>query len=284
LNGDVILTVYHQVANNTIDALASCDSESSLAALLQERLSPQKYQVKTAEPNSGQVANVMNHIGEFSLNVMSTKIAVNDYDAVSCIRDNGSMSALATMAANAKKPPKKNAANFGARATPKTWTVAALLADPPTEVYIKIESHSTPCVAQTFHGLKPGVYKEPFTWAFNNGHSPREYNMLKQWEQVDAILPLGNKSGVIFICNKGRAKQKTPAACHPSLLTPAYNRVCGAAFGKLSEIMFANVLDDADGVSAVGIGSSNSLSPDNKLVKPITLRFDGREHVITHYL
>jgi hypothetical protein len=168
--GGYSLPAYHQFAKNTLNALECARDVPALEKLLQNRLSPLNYQVKTADPTDGQVEMALKHIGDFGVRLMTVEEAVqNGATLVRWKTRTSAGSAFSSM----KNGKKGKAAGFAGRArvVVRPHTMTELMENVPECLEINVDSQ-TPCYANEFDGLKNGVYQEQFTWNFMNGRRP----------------------------------------------------------------------------------------------------------------
>jgi hypothetical protein len=283
-SGDVTLSLYHQLSNNTLDALATCDSVPELTALLKDRLSPINYQVKTADASVGQVDMAIKHIGDFGTELMTLASALK-HGAVEVKHPNinSASTAFAKMRGPPGGPPIHiGAAGFATRSNADVkliQTMNDLMKKLPENLEVSV-SGLPPVYATDFIDLKKGVYKTPFSWCFINGQSPSVFNM-NGWHKVVAILPM--LSNFLFICEGALADSSNmEACCHVSLLTAGYNKSCGSAFGNLNKHLKLQI--NGNGPFAIGVGvslDSKKLNDPNPPINgSITLRSGGTEFVI----
>ena len=126
-----------------------------------------------------------------------------------------------------------------------------LAENPPPGLEVKTDG-CVPVYANEFVGLREGVYKHNFTWGFENGKHPSVYGM-KSWEKVTAILPMGQN--FLMICESASPKPCfMGVCCHTSLLTPSFNKSCGAAWGNLKNALELEI--GPSGPWAIGVGVS----------------------------
>ena len=284
-NGDMSLPLYHQLTGNTLKALAVCDNVTNLQKLLQERLSPLNYQVKTAEAKDQQVENAIKYIGDFSAHLMTLESAyAHGAIKISDGAVNSATSAFESMRIKRVKTEKKSAAGFASRSknyATSLRTMKDLMENMPDNLELYTEGQ-TPVYGVDFVGLKEDVYQMPFSWNFLNGTSTN-YFSLSGWRKVIAILPM--QKNYMFICEGASLPTNMTTmtcACHVSLLTAQYNKSCGAAFGKLGDNM---KLITGVGPHAVGVGVSlNPKSLDDKnpplACRTLKLRSEGQEFTI----
>lgn len=258
-SNDVTLPLYHQLSKNTLDALAVCNSIEALRSLLEERLSPQNYQVKTNPAKEGNIDMALKLIGNFSVKLMTVRSAIEDFGAVKVKWDMYSASsAFGSMRSkkysHKKYSRKSGAAGFAIRSKANVKnirTMRDLMLNIPPNLEVNVTG-KTPVFANEFVGLKEKVYQTPFTWGFKNGVNPSVFG-LYGWCKVIAVLPM--KSNFLFICEGAivNKKQMGPC-CHVGLLTPSYNRSCGRAFGNLKNYMELQFVES--GPYAIGVGVS----------------------------
>jgi hypothetical protein len=241
----------------------------ALEKLLQNRLSPLNYQVKTADPTDGQVEMALKHIGDFGVRLMTVEEAVqNGATLVRWKTRTSAGSAFSSM----KNGKKGKAAGFAGRArvVVRPHTMTELMENVPECLEINVDSQ-TPCYANEFDGLKNGVYQEQFTWNFMNGRRPDAVG-LSGWHKVVAIFPM--HSNFLFICQGASVPADRRVGCHVNLLTPAYNRTCGPAFGTLNRTMALEIPEK--GPFAIGVGTSFDKSTpedtDPPIVGPVHFR------------
>lgn len=277
-SNDVVINLYHQLTNNTLDALKVCDSIEKLTSLLKGRLSPTNYQVKTALASDGQINNAIKHIGEFTVELMSVKSAIK-HGAIEIehFNNNSSVHAFGSMKRNTSSNSQRSPAGFAGRILNISTMTELMLNPPPNlEVYTPNQIPVYACD----HTMKEGVYQSKFTWGFSNKLTPSIYNIFG-WTKVVAILQM--KNNYMFIC-KGAVSNPVHMSpcCHVSLLTVAYNKSCGSAFGNLSSHMKLQIGDD--GPFAIGVGVSldpihlNDKNP--RINGSIKLRSNGNEFTI----
>lgn len=272
---DPVLPLYHQLVNNTLNALEKCNNISGLQNLLTQRLSPTNYQVKTASATDGQIAVAEKLIGDFSVKLMTVESAINNHAAIAIkhVEENSASNAYNNM--KSKKTPKNNAAGFASRSNSTLTTIKTmkqLLENLPENLEVNVQNQ-TPVHAVDFDGLKEGIYQTKFSWGFHNGSGPRQFGMTNEWYKVIAILPM--KNNYLFICDiPSPILTLCGPCCHVSLLTAAYNKSCGQTFGNLSSNLKINI--PSVGPYAIGIGTSlnpESLNdPDPKIIKSLSLR------------
>jgi hypothetical protein len=298
----ISLPQYHQASGNTISALEVATSVEGLTKLLQERLSPYNYQVKSAPPSEGNINNAIHQIGEFTVNVMTLPSAIaHGAVAVNHPVPNSAMSAFEAMRSPRNKPIN-GAAGFHIRANTDVKTLKTmkdLMENLPQNLYVQT-SGQTPCFGVDFKGLKEGVYQTPFSWGFkvpdNNQFSfstriytTRDFGGSNSWMKVLAILPM--KTNYLFICEGLTPNQSCMGpCCHVSLLKPEYKNSCGAAFGMLGNTLKLDI--SGNGPFAIGVGVSlnpKSIVGPNGIITPdpnpaingsITLRSGNTEFII----
>lgn len=280
---DPTIQVYHQSKNNTIDALACAKDLGALKTLLQDRFNPNNYQVKTAPPKEGNVAVAKELIGDFSVKLMTVSDAV-EYGATlvetSAYSANTAYSKLAA-GRGSKSSVKSGAANFASRCVETQFpdTLAEIVKNPPADLEIDT-TDLKPVYASKFVGLTNGVYKakgtngKQYTWGFANKYTAAKFGMSK-YRRVLAILELSNRS-VFFICDGATT---VPAimgvCCHPELLTPEYNRVCGPTWGNMSTVMSLQI-DSTGEPYAIGVGTSYGNLEARKLVNTARFRVGSK--------
>lgn len=281
-SGDVSLPLYHQLTGNVLDALEYANDIPALKNILQERLSPLNYQVKTAEAKDGQIDMAIKLIGDFSVKLMTVEASYK-YGA---IKIGLPSSALSTF--NSMKKTKENsskAAGFATRATSYIGrcsntklttlnTMDALLANLPADLEV-LTTSQTPVYANEWT-LKEGVAQTDFTWNFANGNSPAVFGM-SGWHKVIAILPM--MRNYLLICEGAKCPvfDKMSVGCHVGLLTSSYNKSCGTAFGNLNLRMTLEIPNN--GPYAIGIGTSKT-GEESRLVRPLVLRSGTQEFTV----
>jgi hypothetical protein len=195
-------------------------------------------------------------------------------------------SSVSGFAAMAGKKNRKSAAGLAARSSQRVYnSVRELAQDPPANLMI-YHSDGKPAYANEFVGLKPGIYRHPFTWGFDNHASATKYHMSGSWSKVAAILPMGGN--FLFICEGATPPNKDTAdprkwsssgmgiCCHKSLLTPEYSGCCSSAWTGLAAHMTLEIPSDSP--YAIGIGLSESAAfvgdPAPKLSGPARFKTD----------
>jgi hypothetical protein len=275
-SGDIAAPAYHQVTKNGLEALNSAKDLDSLKNLLQERFSPLNYQVKTAAPTQGQIANAINHIGEFEVVLMTVDEAVS-FGAKRVKHSNNSSSNVAYASFQIKVSDRaqgggKGALSFSNRCNASVSgikTMMDLWGNIPENLEVNV-CGKTPCYTNKFVGMKDGVHRYPYTWGFQDGRSPKDYGM-DGWVKVLAIFRM--EDNFLFICDKAVSNSEIMnVCCHTALLTPEYNRICGPMFGKIKDTPMKLVIPSGDQSFAIGVGVSlNKRHPTDKN-PPITAR------------
>jgi|SaaInlV_165m_DNA_1040744.scaffolds.fasta_scaffold00506_21 hypothetical protein len=259
-SNDAILIHYDQFKNNTLDALEVSDDLEKLTNLLQSRLNPKKYGVKTAPPTEKQVSVAIKHIGDFTVRLMLANEAIKMLNGVTInhgvIGSTSSSKAISNMSVKSKsKKSNSSIANFGQKINSNYSninTIQDLLHLQPSDLEINITNLS-PCYINVFDGLKKGIYKYDYTWGFDNGKPFSKYSLVGIWHKVTGIVKIGEQN-YVFLLKDSKPSPKMDVCCHACLLTPDYKKTLEQVWGNLKNSM--QLIKPSNGEFAIGAGVS----------------------------
>ena len=259
-SNDAILIHYDQFKNNTLDALEVSDDLKNLTNLLQSRLSPKTYGVKTAPPTEKQVNVAIKHIGDFTVRLMLANEAIEMLNGVTInhgvIGCTTSSKAISNMSVKTKsKKSKSSISNFGQKINSNYSninTIQDLLRIQPNDLEINV-TNLIPCYINVFDGLKKGIYNYDYTWGFDNGKPFSKYSLVGIWHKVTGIVKIGEQN-YVFILKDTKPSPKMDVCCHACLLSPDYKKTLEQVWGNLKNSM--KLIIPSDGEFAIGAGIS----------------------------
>ena len=276
---DAVVPCFHQVNNNTLDALANCDTVDKLQAWLIHRFSPTKYKVpKPTGLSAHELRSAESYIPDFATSLMSLRDAVEKHGGTmvcgpSLMSSHDVFRAIKSCNDD-KQDTKKTAASFAHRSNMCTMT--HLLKSLPTIGKLEIDvSNMTPAIATQFIKTDmKGIFKYPFTWGFFAQESVVAFGMKHRWARVLAVLPMGD-TRFLFICEGAKLPVHMTDPCiHNSMLTPAYEKRFGKAISQIRSslrLQGTNITEQM----AVGVGVS-ILPGAARFNRDLVLRVDGK--------
>jgi hypothetical protein len=282
-----------QTLNQLVGLMECARGEEAMTKLVEERLSPLNYQRPTADPNEGQVAEAMRHLGDFSISVakisdhpnavpVGVKTKSNEFSALS------GFEALKISAQQSKKPETFADRCGGSKATKiKAITtcqdLVAYCREHPDAV-VKVETLLMSLLYYANNTLGDDFLCVPFTWSFQGGFGASNWNITSD-SKVTHIIPGYERTrrtkwgNILFVCEGGVLPSDTKVNTFPEFLNSEYRRTCGSAFEALKNTMKLGIPSGEP--LAFGIGTSSS-DERGGLSFPINLTIDGISCKITH--
>lgn len=317
---DPTMTCYHQAKDNVIDVLACAESKNAVVAILKDRFSPENYCRSTTEASAGQIAIAMKLLGDFIVEVMTRKTAVELYGAISFVPDvthPAQSSSMSAFDAILQKKKSKGAAGFSSRvkasiAPPTTLSELLTLARSSSvrlELFVenRVEVNeetgekkiirSNPAIAFTTDLGDKVIH--PHLWCYENRRDPNYYG-LAAWISVSAILPMQKLAieveegeeeskdeevevrhrNFIFISPEAKIPPTGVSNCCIPEFLSPDYHSCRKAFEMLNTSMTPII--PKEGPLAIGIGTS-IIDADGTLYRPIRLRVNGVEVTISKW-
>jgi hypothetical protein len=223
----------------------------------------------------------MSALGDFSNKIMTHEEAALLPHAIVLQPSSSSMEAFQAMLSSPHVTVrKKTPATFAERCAPMD-TVVELLRKlrekPGKKLEIQCGGLSNVYVASTT--LDPNKLCVPHLWCFMGSRSSAV-----EWVQVALVHPLfeyiPQYKSVLFTLEKspGTTAQRYPNCCFPEFLDVSLRRACRSAMEDLNRRVKLTV---EPGIKAsVGVGTS-AKTETGELIKPIRVRWEGREYLIS---
>lgn len=279
---DVTLIYFDQFKNNTLDALKVADDLDSLGKLLESRLNPKKYCVKTAEPTEKQVDVAIKLIGDFSVTLMTFDEVIEKLNGIKINQEKPivtkSISAMKGLSTKKKsKDIVSCIANFGIKT--KNFNSVSTFDDIIDLAPDKLEINTSNLhvlIVNKFEGLSPDIYKYDYTWGYYNASTVKDINLNGEWQKVTGIMKLGDRNYLITLENAQINKKMMGICCHTQLLNNDYRKSLEQVWGNLHSTMKLQYPES--GPYAIGVGVSQEIIEDGsapRVRNGVSFRVDG---------
>ncbi len=290
-NGTVAL-LFETANNNIIELLEKAKSETTMTAMCEDRLNPEKYQRPTVDASEQQIKNASNLLGYFTNQLLTKDRAeelipeiVHHGQSRTQANPASSMAGFSALLAKAQAAKAKAPSGFASRCGKSSSDVNIEKINsvrkfveftrgrPESKVEVAVDYGGFAYAAETT--LSKDKIGHRNLWAFNSGWNKSTFGLTGSWAPVAITIPMyeyivGYKT-CLFVIEGIKPRTSLGNCCFPELLTSQYQRVCRTAFEGLNT---TTQIEVPDGQLMIGIGSSVSDAYGN-LTHPINLRVDG---------
>lgn len=277
---------FYQTVNGFImDIFENGHTPEGVVRLIEERLSPDKYRRKTADPKEAHIQKAE----EFCRDIVNTIETTDQLEShPGCVRIVAKpMTAQDAFAQMRSRPPNKYggfAQKMRKHSTAQTITevVADIESGLITSVELVCDDMEVVYTAHTTLKDSDLSVNTGHLWCFLGKNSG--YTRFRGFKKVTHLYQFktGRFNNIFFIIDGARdtldTNPITKNCCFPELLAPKH-RSAERAFEKLNQLLPIRTPDTKDGLS-VGVGSSVAFD-DGRLNKPVTLRLISENPIKT---
>jgi hypothetical protein len=278
---------FYQTVNGFImDIFENGHTPEGVVRLIEERLSPDKYRRKTADPKEAHIKAAE----EFCRNIVNTIETTNQLEChPGCVRIQAKPVTAQDAFAQMRSPSSNKYGGFAQkmRKHSTAQTITEVIADIESGLITGVEMVCDEMeVVYTAHTtLKESdlSVNTKHLWCFlgrNSGYTRFRGGMKKVTHIYQ--FKTGRFNNILFIIDGARdtldANPITKNCCFPELLAPKH-RSAERAFEKLNSLLPVQIPDTKEALS-IGVGSSVGFE-DGRLTTPITLRLISNNPIKT---